>query len=109
MVTHSIEQLSVALNAKSAEQFAGSALDTAPMTGLLEIRCAAAARGIRATLYVGQEVIVDDVPISNANRWPIRPDDVLATVGVAQGEDLRLFFRNTTGAAILLDAVAELA
>lgn len=108
MPVATIQALSVAANAKSAEQLQGTQLAFAPKDGMLSLYVAASAAGINVTAIYGSEVVIDDQPCSAANRFPVRPDDLLYAAGVAKGEQLRLFFRNTTAGALTVNAIAEL-
>lgn len=108
MPVATLSALSVAANAKSAEQLQGTQLAFAPKTGGFSLYCAGSAAGLNATLILGNEVVIDDQPISAANRFPVRPDDMLFQAGVAKGEQCRLFFRNTTGGALTVSVIVEL-
>lgn len=91
--------VSVAANAVSANQVAGQMWEflDRPMPVLLA--AVAAAAGLNCTLVIGGVVIVNDQPISGANRFPILPDDIVTALRRAQGRII-LTFRNTTGAAV---------
>jgi hypothetical protein len=52
--------------------------------------------GLRAQLLVGKDVVIDDQAISDANRFPITPDDFLSRGGGFQGDRLTLRFHNVT-------------
>ena len=58
--------------------------------------CTSDAVGINAQLLIGGDVVIDDQEISEANRFPITPDDFLSRGGGIQGDRLTLRFRNTT-------------
>jgi hypothetical protein len=62
----------------------------------------AAAVGINATLIIGGVAVLNDQPISQANRFPIIPDDIVTEEGPVIGRMI-LTFRNTTAAAILVN------
>ena len=59
--------------------------------------CTGSAVGLRAQLLIGAAVVIDDQPISDANRFPITPDDFLSRGGGTPGDRLTLRFHNTTG------------
>jgi len=63
---------------------------------VISLFCTSSAVGLRAQLLVGKDVAIDDQPISDANRFPITPDDFLARAGGFPGDRLTLRFRNTT-------------
>ena len=94
-------QVSVAANAVSANQLAGLLHEFLDRPGVVTLLAAAAAVGINTTLLIGGQAMVNDQAISRANRFPIAPDDMVAQ---EQGTGrLVLTFRNTTGAAIVVD------
>lgn len=94
------QAVSVAANAVSANQVAGQMYEFLDRPMPLLLGAAAAAVGLNVTLLVGGVVIVNDQPISQANRFPILPDDVVTALRRARGRII-LTFRNTTGAAIV--------
>lgn len=95
--------LSVAANAVSGNVLAGELFEFPPQPSAIAVAAVGAAAGLRATFTMGGTVIMNDQPISGANRFPIQPDDVIVEEGAIAGERLFLEFRNTTGAAITVD------
>lgn len=93
----------IAANTVSTNRLAGELFEFPPRPSVITLLCAAAAVGIFATLSIGGTVVANDVPVSNANRYPIAPDDMLSQEGALAGERLFLTFRNNTGAAINVD------
>jgi len=63
--------------------------------------------GMFATILVGDSVVIDDQQVSNANRFPIRPDDLLGRSGGAQGDLVFIRLRNSTGTAIVATTVVD--
>lgn len=98
---------SVAANATSVNVYAGKQLEFPPRPSLVRIRVSGSAAGLNATLLVGGLTKIDDQPISNSNRWPILPDDLLTQENVPPGVRLILRFRNTTGGALTVNHVTE--
>ena len=97
------QAVSIAANTVSANQLAGELFEFPPRPSAITLLAVAAAVGILCTLSIGGTVVANDVPISRANRFPISPDDVVAQEGALAGERLFLTFRNSTGAAVLVD------
>jgi len=53
---------------------------------VVSLFCTGSAVGLRAQLLIGKDVVIDDQPISDANRFPITPDDFLSRGGGFQGD-----------------------
>src|SRR6266700_5909075 len=100
--------VSVAANARSANVFAGEQFEFAPSRAVCTLRLSAAATGVRADLLAGGEAIVVNALVSNSNRFPIIPDDNVASFGVYKGERLVLTFRNSTAGALVVNYVLEM-
>jgi hypothetical protein len=98
-----IQNVSVAANAVSSNQLSGQLYEflDRPMPVLLA--AASSAVGLNCTFIIGGVAVVNDQPISQANRFPILPDDVVTAVRRAQGR-LVLTFRNTTAGALTVNA-----
>jgi len=94
---------SIAANSTSANLLAGDINEFLARPAVISLFVTAAVVGIRAQLLIGQDVAIDDQTVSDANRFPITPDDFLARGGGLQGDRLTLRFRNTTGAAIIVE------
>ncbi len=97
--------LSVAANATSANLYAGKLYEFTGPT-LVRIRMSAAAAGLQATILANGVAVVPDQAISQSNRWPILPDDLLVQFPF-QGGRLIATVRNTTAAAITFNHVTE--
>jgi len=63
---------------------------------VVSLFCTGDAVGLNASLLIGGDVAIDDQSISEADRFPITPDDFLSRGGGIQGDRLTLRFRNTT-------------
>lgn len=98
--------LSVAANATSANLYAGKIYEFSGRS-VIRVRMSAAAAGLQATLLANGFAVVPDQAISQSNRWPILPDDLLVQFRFAGGR-LFLTVRNTTAAAITFNHVTEL-
>lgn len=100
--------ISVAANSLSANIFEGEQFSFLTKTSLLVFRLSAAVTGMRLNFTVGGVSIADNALVSDSNRFPILPDDVLVTVGGQAGERLFATLRNTTGAAIVTEYALDI-
>ncbi len=98
--------LSVAANGTSANIYAGKLYEFSGPT-FVRVRISAAAAGLNATLLANGVAVVPDQAVSQSNRWPILPDDLLIQFPFGGGR-LVLTLRNTTAAAITFNHVTEL-
>ena len=98
---------SIAANAVSAKVYAGKLYEFPPRPSVVRVRLSGSAVGLNATLLIGGTSVVNDQPISQSNRWPILPDDLLIQVPVRAGSRLVLTFRNTTAGALTVNHVTE--
>ena len=93
------QAVSVAANSVSANQLSGQLyefLDN-PMPVLLAATSSAV--GLNCTFLVGGVSVMNDQPVSQANRYPVLPDDIVTSIRRARGR-LVLTFRNTTAGAL---------
>ncbi len=98
---------SVAANASTANVLVDKPEVYLSRNSALSFFITAAAVGIFTTILVGDSVVVDDQEVSGINRFPIRPDDLFARSGGAQGDLVYVRHRNSTGAAILVTTVVD--
>ena len=94
---------SIAADSTSANLLAGDINEFLGRASVVSLFCTGAATGLRAQLLIGSDVVIDDQPISDANRFPITPDDFLSRGGGLPGDRLTLRFRNTTAGAIIAE------
>jgi hypothetical protein len=94
--------VSVAANGTTTNRVAGMTHEFLAGAAALVFAAAAAAVGLNTSLLVAGIAIVDDQAVSQANRFPIIPDDIVASENVGGGRII-LRFRNTTGAAIIVN------
>ena len=92
---------SVALNSTSANLLAGKAKEFLEEASIVRVGILGAAVGLKATLIIGNEVVIDDQEVPVGTTLPAFPDQVLAEAGGFAGDRLTLRLRNTTGAAII--------
>jgi hypothetical protein len=100
---------SVGANAKSTNILSDKVGRIITVPSLVRLLAAASAAGLRISVLLGAETVVDDQEISRANRYPIYPDDVVQEFGVTgPNDELYIFLRNTTAAAITADTVVDI-
>lgn len=99
--------VSVAANTTSANQVAGLTHEFLDRPAQIVLAAAAAAVGMTTSLLVAGVALVDDQGVSQANRFPILPDDIVASENVGGGRII-LRFRNTTGAAIIVNWLIDI-
>lgn len=100
--------LSVAANATSANIMAGNLYEVLARPSIVEFGMTSVSAGILATVMIGGDVIVQDQEISNANRYPIVPDDWVVKAAGRAGSKIYITLRNRTGAAILATVVLNI-
>jgi hypothetical protein len=101
------DTVSVGANATVDNVLSGKLYEILKRPSALRFLAAAAATGIKATIVVGSEVIVDDALVSLANRYPVIPDDTLAEHGGFAHDRLVFRLRNTTAGAIVVNWVVD--
>jgi len=92
------QSLSVAANTSSTNQLAGQLYEFLDRPAKVMLAAAASAVGLNVTLLIGGVAVVNDQPVSQANRFPVLPDDIV-TAERGMGRMI-LTFRNTTGGAL---------
>lgn len=93
--------LSVAANSTSTNRIAGLTHEFLDRPASIVLAAAAAAVGVNASLLIAGVALVDDQAVSQANRFPVIPDDIVASEGPVAGRII-LRFRNTTGGAVVV-------
>ena len=79
---------------------AGSAYEFLPVNARVDIGITADAAGaMRATVQSGSDVLLEESPVSRANRVPVWPDDYDLTDIAVAGDRLKVAARNTGGVA----------
>jgi len=84
----------------SANLLAGDINEFLGRNAVVSLFCTGSAVGLRAQLLIGAAVVIDDQAISDANRFPITPDDFLSRGGGTPGDRLTLRFHNTTAGSL---------
>lgn len=101
------QALSVAANATSTNQLAGQLFEFLDRPAKVMLSAASSAAGINVTFLIGGTAVVNDQPISQANRFPILPDDIVTSErGLGR---MILTFRNTTGGALTVNFAVDVA
>jgi hypothetical protein len=91
---------STAAGGTTANVLAGSLYEFAPWDAFVEFGVVAEAAGeSRVTISTGQQVVLEESPVSRAARIPIYPDDYTVTDVVAAGERIVIKHRNTGAGA----------
>lgn len=91
---------SVAANTTTSNILAGKNKEFLEEASIVHIGVLGSAVGLRATLVIGTEVVVDDQEVAVGTTLPAFPDQILAEAGGFGGDRITLRLRNTTGAAI---------
>lgn len=91
---------SVPANSVSGNVVAGKPFEFVTRPSLIRVYATGSATGLNATVLVGGISVVQDQLISAANRFPIRPDDLLIEAPAPPGSRLVITLRNTTAGAL---------
>jgi len=100
------QAFNVAANAVSANVLAGQLYEFLDRPAKVMLAAAASAVGLRATWLIGGVAVVNDQLISQANRFPVLPDDVVTALRRARGR-LVLTFRNSTAGPLIVNASVD--
>lgn len=94
------DSISIAAGA-SVNVISGKRFENVKANGLLSLLATASAVGLRQTLFVSNRNAVESSAVSDANRIPIEPDDMVVNeVDAVFGEKIFLEVTNPTGAAV---------
>lgn len=93
--------VSVALSSVNDNVLAGSQFEFLPYDAYLQFGLNGDANGadLRVDVYSGQDVLLENAPMSVQNRIPVFPDDFQLDDVAAAGERLKIRVRNTSAAA----------
>lgn len=91
---------SVAANTRTDNILAGEPFEFVASPSIVRVFANGSAAGLRMDLLIGGESLVSDMEVSSANRFPVRPDDLVTEHGGSAGDRLFIALRNSTGAAI---------
>lgn len=93
---------SVAANGSSGNVLSGKVLEIVQRPSKVRVFATAAAAGIVGSFTSGNELVMEESAISQANRFPLDPDDKCVEDVAMPGDRLSLSFRNTTGGALVV-------
>ena len=91
---------SVAANTTTANILAGKAKEFLEEPSILHIGILGSAVGLRSSVIIGNEVVVDDQEVPVGTTLPAFPDQIICEAGGFAGDRVTIRLRNTTGAAI---------
>lgn len=91
---------SIAANSQNDNVLAGKLHEFLSEDSRIVLAGAASAAGLRASLLVGGESIVQDQELGAANRFPQLPQDFVAEGAGFTGDRIVLTLRNTTVGAL---------
>ncbi len=91
---------SIAANAQNDNILAGKLHEFLVEHARVVVAAAAAAAGLRMSLLIGGEAVVQDQEVSSANRFPQLPQDFFAEGAGFPSDRIIIPLRNTTAAAI---------
>ncbi len=91
---------SIAANAQNDNILAGKLHEFLAEHARVVVAAAAAAAGLRMSLLIGGEAVVQDQEVSSANRFPQLPQDFFAEGAGFPADRIIIPLRNTTGVAI---------
>jgi hypothetical protein len=89
-------QIGVPANATIENVIAGSQWEFAPYDAAVEFGIVGSAAGLVGDVSTGSDVVAEAFSVSNANRFPILPDDYVVQDVVRAGERIKVRLRNTT-------------
>lgn len=90
----------VAAGATVANVLTGSTFEFLGYDAQVQFAVIGSATGFVATVQSGADVLMEESPISTANRFGIFPDDFPLSDVAAGGERLRVTLRNTSAGAL---------
>lgn len=98
----------VAANATTGNIFAGNIFEFIQRASIVRFYPVAAAPGLNVDILVGNESYANDQEVTDANRFPLRNEDLLLEMGALPGERVVVRLRNTTGVAINVRTLVEI-
>lgn len=101
--------VSVPANGTIENALAGSQWEFAPYNCSLEIATIGAAAGLIGDVSTGADVVAESYTVSDANRYPVLPDDFVIFDVCQSGERIKIRLRNTTAGAIVARVSMRLA
>ena len=90
----------VAANGSSGNVLAGDIIEFPERPSRIRIYVTGSAVGLVSTARAGSRTLMSESVLSQANRFPVDPDDRMVQDGALAGQRLQLEFRNTTAGAL---------
>jgi hypothetical protein len=103
-----IRETSVAAGITNENIFSGSAYEFARSNQIVSVGMAQSATGGFASLQAGPQIVAEEFSVPILTRYPIQPDEFYFNMGMAVGDRLVLRYRNPTGGALTLRAIANI-
>lgn len=91
---------SVAANTTIANCLSGKSAEFVKEASVVTLYALASAVGMRYTMIVGDEIVVEDQEVGVGTTLPKVPDDVIAQAGGFPGDRIVVKLHNTTGGAV---------
>lgn len=101
-------ETSVAAGAINNNIFAGSAYEYANSRQVVSMGVVQSATGGFATIQAGPAVVAEEFAPAIKTTYPIIPDEMYYNFGMNQGDRLICRYRNPTGGALTVRAVAQI-
>lgn len=90
----------VAANSVVENVLSGKLHEFLPSNSLVRLMATGEAVGIRVSMLIGGESVVQDQEVSGANRFPVFPDDIVTEAAGLPGDRITVSVRNTTAGAL---------
>jgi hypothetical protein len=103
-----MREVSVAANATDENILSGSAFEFTRQRSVVSMAVVQAATGTFATINNGPQVVAEEHPPEIKTNYPEIPDDFFYVTPSATGDRLVIRIRNTTGAPIVVRAIAQI-
>lgn len=97
MPTMSFYSAAIAGGATSANIVLGSLHEFLKRPSMVRVGINASAVGMTARVLIGDRTVLDAMPVSLQNRFPVFPDDIILEEPGVGGERVSIFLTNTTG------------
>jgi len=101
-------EVTVAANATDENLFSGSAFEFARGRSVVSMAVVAAATGTFVTINNGVDIVAEEFAPEIKTEYPIIPDEFYYVTAAVQGDRLVMRVRNTTGAPIIVRAIAQI-
>lgn len=90
----------VAANGASGNVLSGDVIEFPERPSRVRVYATGSAVGLVASIRAGSRTLMSESTVSQANRFPLDPDDRMVQDAALPGQRLQLEFRNTTGGAL---------